>query len=98
MSWLHVKSLQQKFHAQINQHPRHWNFKIRYCRQVFPPKGLDRVQIRLILRNEKPRKKYPNTEFFLVRIFLYSVLIQENTNQKKTPYLNAFHAVLGYRK
>ena len=28
-------------------------------------------------------KNCPNTEFFLVRIFLYSVRIQENTNQKK---------------
>ena len=29
------------------------------------------------------RKKCPNTEFFLVCIFLYSVRIQKNTNQKK---------------
>ena len=29
------------------------------------------------------REKCPNTEFFLVRIFLYSVQIQENTDQKK---------------
>ena len=29
------------------------------------------------------REKCPNTEFFLVRIFLYSVRIQENTHQKK---------------
>ena len=28
------------------------------------------------------REKCPNTEFFLVRIFLYSVQIQENTEQK----------------
>ena len=27
-------------------------------------------------------EKYPNTEFFLVRIFLHSVQIQENTDQK----------------
>ena len=27
--------------------------------------------------------KSPNTELFLVRIFLYSDLIQENTNQEK---------------
>ena len=27
--------------------------------------------------------KCPNTEFFLVRIFLYSVRIQENKDQKK---------------
>ena len=29
------------------------------------------------------REKYPNTEFFLVSIFLYSVRKQENTDQKK---------------
>ena len=29
------------------------------------------------------REKCPHTEFFLVPIFLYSVRIQENTNQKK---------------
>ena len=29
------------------------------------------------------REKCPNTQFFLVRIFLYSVRIQENTDQKK---------------
>ena len=29
------------------------------------------------------REKCPNTEFFLVRIFLYSVRILENTEQKK---------------
>ena len=29
------------------------------------------------------REKSPNTDFFLVRIFLYSVRIQENTDQKK---------------
>ena len=29
------------------------------------------------------RKKRPNTEFFLVRIFVYSDWIQENTDQKK---------------
>ena len=28
------------------------------------------------------REKCPNTELFLVRIFLYSVQIQENTDQK----------------
>ena len=31
-------------------------------------------------------EKCPNTEFFLVRIFPYS-------DQKNTPYLDAFHAV-----
>ena len=29
------------------------------------------------------REKFPNTEFFMVRIFLYSVQIQENTDHKK---------------
>ena len=28
-------------------------------------------------------EKYPNTEFFLVRIFLYSDWVQENTDQEK---------------
>ena len=32
---------------------------------------------------QTPREKCPNTEFFLVRIFLYSVQIQENTDKKK---------------
>ena len=49
------------------------------------------------------REKCPNTEFFLVRIFLhsdwirrdtlYSVRIRENTDHKKPPYLDTFHAV-----
>ena len=29
------------------------------------------------------REKCPNTELFLVRIFLYSIRIQENTDQKQ---------------
>ena len=29
------------------------------------------------------REKCPNTEFFLVRIFPYSVRVRENTEQKK---------------
>ena len=37
--------------------------------------------------------KCPNTEFFLVRIFLYSVWIQENKEKKKTLYLDTFHAL-----
>ena len=35
------------------------------------------------------REKCPNTEFFLVRIFLHSDRIRSD----KTPYLNTFHAV-----
>ena len=37
-------------------------------------------------------EKSPNTEFFLVHIFLVSAQIQENMDQKKTPYLDTFHA------
>ena len=36
------------------------------------------------------REKCPNTEVFLVRISLYSVRMQENTDQK---YLDTFHVV-----
>ena len=36
------------------------------------------------------REKCTNTEFFLVRTFLYSVQIQENTDQKN---FDTFHAV-----
>ena len=32
------------------------------------------------------REKCPNTEFFLVRIFLYSVRIQENTDKKNSVF------------
>ena len=55
-------------------------------------------------------EKCPNTDMFLVRVFLiwavygdllrkspYSVQIQENTDHKKTPYLDTFQAVLGRR-
>ena len=37
----------------------------------------------LIIRQWTLREKCPNTEFFLVCIFLYSVRIQENTDQKR---------------
>ena len=33
--------------------------------------------------NQTLREKCPNTEFFLVRIFPYSVQMRENTDQKK---------------
>ena len=36
------------------------------------------------------REKCPNREFFLVRIFLYSVLMQENADQKKLPIWTLF--------
>ena len=39
------------------------------------------------------REKCPNTELFLVRIFLYSVRIQEKNGPEITPYLDTFHAV-----
>ena len=35
----------------------------------------------------------PNTEFFLVRIFLYSVRIQKKCVPEETPHLDTFHAV-----
>ena len=35
---------------------------------------------------ESLRKKCPNTVFFLVRIFLYSVQIQENTGHKNSVF------------
>ena len=38
-------------------------------------------------------EKCPNREFFLVHIFLYSDWTQENTDQKKTPYLDTVHTV-----
>ena len=38
-------------------------------------------------------EKYPNAEFFLVRIFPYLDRIRENTEPEKTPYLDTFHAV-----
>ena len=40
------------------------------------------------------REKCPNTEFFLVRIFLYSFRIQENTDQKKLRIWKMKKAVL----
>ena len=33
--------------------------------------------------NKTLTQKCPNTEFFLVRIFMYSVRVQENTDQRK---------------
>ena len=36
----------------------------------------------LFPRKQSLREKYPNAELFLVRIFLYSVRIRENTDQK----------------
>ena len=39
------------------------------------------------------REKCPNTEFFLVRIFMHSDWIQEITDQKKAPYLDSFHVL-----
>ena len=39
------------------------------------------------------REKCPNTEFFLVRIFPYSVRMQENMNKKKLSNLDTFYAV-----
>ena len=36
----------------------------------------------LALNGYNIREEYPNAELFLVRIFLYSVQIQENADQK----------------
>ena len=36
----------------------------------------------IVFENNVLRKKYQNAELFLVRIFLYSVRIKENTDQK----------------
>ena len=36
-----------------------------------------------ILKTNALRERCPNTEFFLVRIFLYLFWMQENTDQKK---------------
>ena len=42
------------------------------------------------------RENCPNTENFLVRIFLYSVQIQENTNQEKLRIWTLFTQRLSY--
>ena len=44
----------------------------------------------LILRRYSQREKCPNTHLFLVHFFLYSVWIQENTDQKKLQILTLF--------
>ena len=44
------------------------------------------------------REKCPNTEFFLVPIFLYSVRIQENTDQKKLRIWTLFTQCNAYLK
>ena len=40
------------------------------------------------------REKCPNTEFFLVRIFLYSVQIEENTDKKNSVLGHFLHSEL----
>ena len=49
----------------------------------FPAYKLKRRCISNDFRTWALREKCPNTEFFLVRILLYSVRIQENADQKK---------------
>ena len=44
----------------------------------------------IILIEQSLREKCPNTEFFLVCIFPWSVRIRQNMDQKKTPYLETF--------
>ena len=47
-------------------------------------------------------REYPNTKFFLVRIFLYSVRMWENTDQKKprirTIYSQCWEILQGKKK
>ena len=43
----------------------------------------DKMEDGMVTEEEILREKCPNTEFFLVRNFLYSDRIQENTDQKK---------------
>ena len=51
------------------------------------------------MRSEALCEKYPNTELFLVRIFLYSDWIQEGKHEPGiTPYLDTFHAVRSIEK
>ena len=57
--------------------------------------------VRLTLREKCPNTEFFSGPYFLIRTeygdlrskFPYSVRIQENTDQKKTPYLDTFHAV-----
>ena len=61
--------------------------------QIYRRRPKPKIRI-LFLREQIPlRGKCPNTEFFLARIFLYSVRVQENMGQNKTSYLDTFHAV-----
>ena len=61
--------------------------------QIYRRRPKPKIHI-LFLREPIPlRGKCPNTEFFLARIFLYSVRVQENMGQNKTSYLDTFHAV-----
>ena len=56
------------------------------CFPIFSDYLIEKTNQRSV--NYTLREKCPNTEFFLVRIFLYWHWIQENT-----PYLDPFHAV-----
>ena len=44
------------------------------------------------------REMYSSTEFFLVRIFLYSIRIQENTDQKKLRIWTLFTQCLSKKR
>ena len=53
-----------------------------------------KVNSYLIFPNSKAlRENCPSKELFPDRIFLYLDWIQKNTDRKKTPYLDNFHAV-----
>ena len=66
----------------------------------------DEVSLKLVSKGALLREKFPNEEFSLVRIFLYSNWIRKITEEisvfspntrkyrpEKTPYLDTFHAM-----
>ena len=60
---------------------------------LFPCFDIVFTQSGFISRSRNTLREYcPNTEFFLVRIFLYSVQIQENTDQKNSVFGHYSHS------
>ena len=47
-------------------------------------------ELKLFLFCSSLREKCPNTEFFLVRIFLYSGQTRENTDQKNSVFIHLY--------
>ena len=72
-SFGYFHEFQKQLHLDVPQSPKLW--AVSHLQQV--------VFSFHTLRNVTLREKCPNTEFFLVRIFMYSVQIEENTDQKK---------------